>query len=265
MSLEQQVNNSGFPLQLALANRYSSNTQGWHILYEEHEWNINDSSGFIDIVLEDVYKTWLINIECKKVRDSSWIFLQDINSTKNRRIAKLFVSKKDSDNSLMHFDWVDIPMDPECPQSSYCIVPGQDPKSRPMLERIASSVVDSTEALAKEEAVNLSHKYSNLRIYQNVIVTTADLKLCTLSIDQVDIGSGEIPKDSSFTDIPYVRFRKQLGATVPDRVKILYDQDIYNQIKNKESTVYVVNSSHFENFINDCELPDNLGSYIRIR
>ena len=265
MTLEQHVNNSGFPLQLAIANRFGSRGSEWKVLYEEHAWSHDHGNGFIDLVLEDFNKTWLMNIECKRVRDSTWIFLSDRNSTSTRRVAKLWVSKKSSDNRLIHYDWVDMPMDPECVQSSYCIVPGQDPRSRPMLERNASTVVLSTEALASEEATHLSDQYSDLRIYQNVIVTTADLKVCKLDVNQIDLSSGELGDDAEFVDVPFVRFRKQLGASVSSDTRATSERDVRRLVTTKESTVFVVNSDHFEQFVTSCELPDDVGSYVRTR
>ena len=163
MTLQKHVNNSGFPLQLAIANLVIS-THNWNVLYEEHNWVQDNNNGFIDLVIEDQYKTWLMNIECKRVRDSKWIFLRDTNATPTRRHAKLWVSSRRDGESLNHFGWADVPMDPDTAQSSYCVVPGQDSKARPMLERIASNVVISTEARALQETKTLSSHYSTLPI-----------------------------------------------------------------------------------------------------
>jgi hypothetical protein len=61
------------------------------------------------------------------------------------------------------------------PQSQYCAVDGQDPKARPMLERIASDLVSSTEGFATEEMARVSNDHEALRMYFSVIVTTAKL------------------------------------------------------------------------------------------
>ena len=77
MSLEKHVNNSGFPLQIGLAHQVKSTTSrhGWKVLYQEHSWKNESEAGFIDLVLEDKHRTWLMNIECKRVLDTSWLFL----------------------------------------------------------------------------------------------------------------------------------------------------------------------------------------------
>jgi len=265
VGLRQHVDSSGFPLQLAIANKFPRTRQNWHVLYEEHQWRHKDQSGFIDLVIEDETKTWLMNIECKRVRDSSWIFLKDSISPPRRRHAKLWVSSRRSDDSMTHFDWADIPIDPECEESSFCVVPGQDSKARPMLERLSATVVLSTEALAAEEASTVSEQYSHLRIYQNVIVTTAELKVCEINIENINVATGEIPEDAQFTDVPFVRFRKQLGSTQAERPRAQLVTDIHGRNRERESTIFVVNSQHLDDFIYQCELPDDVGQYVRAR
>lgn len=261
MSLKNHVNNSGFPLQLAVASLIKG-THGWNVLYEEHNWVQDAESGFIDLVIEDQYKTWLMNIECKRVRDSEWIFLRDTTSIPTRRHAKLWVSSKDGEESLNHFGWVDVPIDPDTAQSSYCVVPGQDSKARPMLERIAANVVQSTEALALQETKTLSSHYSNLRIYQNVIITTADLYVCDTDVSDIDITTGELGDNSKFIKEPFVRFRKQVGAVDTSLKPATENYELNKIITDKESTIFIVNSAHFGDFLNVCELPDDLAQYI---
>jgi hypothetical protein len=261
MSLQKHINNSGFPLQLAVSNLVK-NTTGWNVLYEEHHWVQEPDNGFIDLVIEDQHRTWLMNIECKRVRDAKWIFLRDIKAKATRTYSKLWISSKKEDESLNHFGWVDITMDPDSPQSSYCIIPGQSPKARPMLERMAANVVKSTEALALQETKTLSHYYSHLRIYQNVIVTTAELYVCDTNIQNIDITTGELDDKSEFNKVPFVKFRKQVGAIAAQIEPAKEMNGLKTIVTDKESTVFIVNSSNFSSFLNDCELPDNIAQFI---
>lgn len=261
MSLYSHVNATGFPLQLAVANAVRDRLKGeWDVLYEEHAWRLEEESGFLDLVLEDKYKTWLMNIECKRVRESDWIFLLERPAQAKRRHAKLWVSHKSTRHT--YFDWADVPMDPSSVESRFCIINGQDPKARPMLERAAATLIASTEALAKEEDQTLSTDYSNFRFYQSVIVTTATLQVCNVDVSKIDIASGEVPSDATFTEVPYVRFRKQLGAgaaaVIPATGRFGLDQIA----SKRESTVFVVNSAHFLDFVRACEPPDNLAQYV---
>ncbi|NNF99493.1 MAG: hypothetical protein HKM93_08955 [Desulfobacteraceae bacterium] len=262
MSLIKYVNSSGFPLQLALANLVK-NTDGWSVLYEEHNWIHDEDNGFIDIVIEDTSKTWLMNIECKRVKDTKWIFLRDKSKVHRRRYTKVWVSsKKANEDSFIFFGWLDIVMEPNIPQSSYCVVPGQDAKARPMLERIAAIVVKSTEALAKQETETLSNRYSDLRIYQNVIITTAELYLCDTDVEKINITAGEIDESSEFTMVPYLRFRKQVGAEVTISNPANDINELEKITTNKESTVFIVNSAHLGEFLEECEMPEDLRDFI---
>ena len=134
-----------------------------------------------------------------------------------------------------------------------------------MLERTAATLVQSTEAIALEEATTTSHLYSHLRIYQNVIVTTADLRVCRFDPASIDLSTGEIGDSATFEEVPYLRFRKQLMAYAPDENTSPATFELQSKISARESTVFVVNSARFFDFLNDCELPDDLHRYISAR
>lgn len=261
MSSETHVNNSGFPLQIGLAKKIEASNLGWKVLYEEHSWQNESGAGFIDLVLEDRYKTLLMNIECKRVRDTSWIFLVPSTNQKKMRLSKLWISHR-SGGEWKCFNWVDIQIEPDSYQSKYCVVPGQDPKARPMLERTAASVVSSTEALAVEEAKAISEKYSSVRMYINVIVTTADLKVCNFEPDRIDLINGEV-ENGSFEDVPFIRFRKQLSFDSPEAAELPSEDPIRGLVSQKENTVFIVQASEFINFLSQLELPDNINSIIK--
>src|SRR5208283_4505479 len=103
---------------------------------------------------------------------------------------------------------MDITLDPTTPESQFCVVPGQDRKSRPMLERVASELIEATEALAYED-LNLNTKHTFVRIYVNVIITTAELHVCSVDPSTISIETGMI-EDAKFKVVPFLRFRKSL-------------------------------------------------------
>src|SRR6266850_1548849 len=81
--LLDRVNQTGFPLQIALAalvNRTSTASASdwrWMVKYEEHSWkNVDDDrEGFIDLILQNHPGTVAFVLECKRTLDSSWLFL----------------------------------------------------------------------------------------------------------------------------------------------------------------------------------------------
>lgn len=247
------VNSSGFPLQLGL-ERLVQETQrehGWHFLSREHPWRneIVSGGGFIDLIIENQPQTQAMVIECKRVRDTAWIFLVPNKDIKHRRHANAWLHwKRGPENS--YFDWEDLTLDPVSPESEFCVIPGHDPKSRPMLERTAAELIDATEALALEERSLSGYGVGPLRIYFSVIITTAELKVCNFDPVDIDIRSGEI-ENSCFSTVPFVRFRKCLSTRPPMNSKF---KNIAELGKATERTVFIVNSGSVLDFLKSWEL-----------
>lgn len=252
--LKEMVNRSGFPLQIGLAHHVqrTSGHHGWQVLYQEHAWRNKPEStnGFVDLVLADNSGSMILVIECKRVLDSSWIFLLPNKETGGRRRAKAWVSRYNGSN-FKYFDWKDVTLEPTTPESSYCIVPGQDAKSKPMLERIAAEVIFATEALAAEDQPFVMRRGDSVRIYFNVIVTTAALKLCYMDPSNVRVEHGTMT-DGEISDGTCVRFRKQMSTRALTWPQSSISTDIL--VNAKENTVFVVNSEHFVDFLSEFEV-----------
>ena len=243
------VNRSGFPLQIGLEHLVQTNLRGqWSVIYSEHAWKnpFDSSSGFIDLILEDSYRTSVLVVEAKKVVDASWIFLVSHDAQMTRVHVKSWVSKL----SKNYFDYLDISASPGSAESKFCVVDGQDPKSRPMLERLASEAVSSTEGFAAEEKALL--KDGQLRMYFSVIVTTATLKVCKTNPNSIAIDTGKL-NEAELIEVPYVRFRKQLNYNISPNSSYedLRPEEIARQ---KENTVFVVNSNHLIEFLSEFEV-----------
>jgi hypothetical protein len=256
--LRETVNRSGFPLQIGLVSRIdkAGESLGWKVVCVEHAWrnDLDHASGFIDIVLEDRYRTSVLLVECKRVLESSWVFLVGDPNYKEQRRAKLWVTNVRTGNPK-HYDWFDALLDPSSPESEFCVVPGQDPKSRPMLERVASEVVSATEALAAEEQKLMRGEIDALRMYGSVVVTTAALQICSFAPENISLNDGMVA-EPQFKEVPYVRFRKQLSVRSPSR-KSLSQNGLGAVAKAKEHTVFVVNAGLFEQFLKEWEVNNN--------
>ena len=239
--LKNFVNSSGFPLQIGLEHHInkSSNQDGWKVLYKEYPWKNTETneSGFIDLVLTNRYETSVMVVECKRVQNSNWIFLMPSERQLSRRHARAWVSRCNQGDAI-YFDWTDINADYPSPESSFCIVPGQSNRNRPMLERLSAEVTESTEAFAKEDFHILNSKVDSFRVYFNVIVTTAELNLCSFNPENISIENGLIEK-TSFTTVPFLRFRKSLSTKSIEELN-LSEINPYNLSKAKENTIFVV-------------------------
>ena len=251
--LTEAVNRSGFPLQIGLEHLVKSQVNGrWKVIYSEHSWKnpFDSSSGFVDLILEDAYRTSVLVVEAKKVVDTSWVFLVSDDAQMTRSHVKAWITSKDRN----HYEYADITSSPRTVESKFCVVDGQDAKSRPMLERLASEAVSSTEGFAAEEKDLLrSH---DLRMYFSVIVTTANLKVCKTEPSNISIATGQLEK-AEMHEVPYLRFRKQLNYNIFS--KLDYSNIMYEGVaRQKENTVFIVNSNHFMDFLYEFEV--NSGS-----
>jgi len=261
--LKNYVNSSGFPLQIRIEHLVNSTTSshGWKVLYKEHSWRNADTqnSGFIDLVLVDEHGTSIMVIECKRVQNSSWIFLLPSERQASRKHVRAWVSRLDNQEAKF-FDWTDVTADPRTPESQFCIIPGQDHKSRPMLERVGAELIEATEALAQED-YHLNSQSGFIRIYMNVIITTAQLYLCRLDPNAISIETG-ILDDAQFQTIPFLRFRKSLSTKSVDQLN-LGEKERSNLIKAKENTVFIVNSGQFQEFLESIEIDDSPFRHLR--
>ena len=216
---------------------------------KEHPWRCAESgnNGFIDIVLTDVHNTQRMVIECKRVRDTEWVFLDPSISVNDRRHTRFWMSYIENYKTKV-FDWHDGVVDPSSPETEFCVVHGQDKNSKPMLERIASELVDATESFAKEEFKLYDKRESDfLGFYFSAIMTTAELKICKFKPEDISIENGELSK-AEFTIVPFVRFRKCLTSTIHLNTPFKLIKEV---AKAKERTVFVINATKMIDVLKD--------------
>ncbi|MDO8273586.1 MAG: hypothetical protein Q7U82_16955 [Gammaproteobacteria bacterium] len=255
--MKGHVNSSGFPLQIGIGNLVNDTTDrhGWRTLYTEHAWKhpSTGEEGFIDLVLQHHSGTQYMVVECKRVKDTSWIFINENSRAKSRRHAKAFIFFKPGDE-VRRFGWVDLTMEPTSAESQYCVIPGTDPKSKSLIERAASEIISSTESLAAEDKALSLNDRDDLHIYFNVLVTTATLQVCRFNSSDISIADGTI-ENCEFEEVPFVRLRKQLSTSVqvPEILRVVGSEA---RVKAKENTVFVVNSNYLIQFLTNCEIDE---------
>jgi hypothetical protein len=192
-------------------------------------------------------------VECKRVLESNWIFLVPSETVKDKRHIKTWITRINKSQTT-HFDWIDVTGEPATVESEFCVVLGQDIKSKPMLERVAGELVEATEGFAYEEYSLIGNEANELRLYFNVIVTTAQLQVCSFASNNINLETGMLDS-AKFSTVPYVRFRKQF--TTNRELKDIYARSGFKGIvKAKENTIFVVNAQHFEEFLMKFELDD---------
>lgn len=252
------ANDSGFPLQIAIERQVTGTTanHGWSVRYIEHAWfNRQDGqSGFIDLVLQDQHKTTFLVVECKRVREATWLFLRSDGSDKKRRHSKSWISYCVND-AMKSFDWGDIAVEPASHEALFCATRGQSTNDkRTMLERIGGELISATEALALEEKDYRPQVEAPIRFYFNIVITTADLKVAKFSPMDISLTDGTLPS-AEFEDVPFVRLRKQMSLR-----ENLLNMDDYKDRRDvsysKENTLFIVRADAILEFLQQFEVPD---------
>jgi hypothetical protein len=265
-SLLNLVNSSGYLLQLRLESYIDDNrtSHGWEIIGHEHPW-INQETGdegFIDIVLGSQFQqVFRMVIECKRVLDSSWVFLVTNQKSMNVHRSRLYWSHCQVERKNLT-GWHDFGLSPTFPEAGFCVVRGQSDKDKPMLERIAGILLKSVESLAEEESNFAPTQPSEAHVYIPVIITTASLEVCLVDPSDVNIENGQLPDGKGhFEKVPFVAFRKgmivnNLGKTVTNLKKA--------NLK-KEQTVFIVQALEVLNFLNqvnkDIKILGDIGEF----
>ena len=242
--LKKIVNRSGFPLQLAV-ERTVRESVNWRVLHREHAWrHSSGDAGFADLVLVNPSNCVMV-VECKRVQDSDWIFITSDEPEKTIG-SRLYINNT-AGHGVEHHGYLDVQVSPSAFVSDFCVIAGQDPHSRPLLERIAHEVVVASEAVAHEEQPFLEARSYGFRCYAAVIVTTANLSISAIRDRDICLTSGQA-SDQAIESVPWVMFRKQLSNEL-----VVEPQDLAWNLesisKAKEKVVYVVNAGSLPEFL----------------
>jgi len=253
------ANDSGFPLQIAVQREieHTRSSQQWNVRFVEHSWSnpLDVRSGFIDLVVSNQARVLHLVIECKRVRDTNWLFLESSGRADPVKRAKCWVSSFQGDE-WVRVGWYDVDVTPRSPEALFCAVRGQKTGDGvTLLEKTAAEVVSATEALATEIR-NYRHDFpSNFQMFFNVIVTTADLMVARFEPTKMSITDGTL-ESLQCERVPFVRLRKQLSTR--RRVFGVDDFKSGTDLANeKENTVFVVRADALTQFLDLFNVSDD--------
>lgn len=243
-----QVNSSGFLYQVRIGHEVQSeaHSHGWELKCSEYRWSDPDTGEeeFIDLILKRGNVE--IVIECKRVSGGSWIFLVPNNASNIHRTRVLWAVKTGSGKG--DSSWDDVLFNPQSLESNLCVMPGKNERDKPLLERTASKLVRSAEAISRDE-FSLPRSplpTRQLRIYIPVIVTNAQIQVCRFDPERIDLSSGLL-SEGNFQTVPFVRFRKTLSTGIVTQERDLIDiADLNGQM---ERTIFVINGSELNSFL----------------
>ncbi len=253
--LQKLVNDSGFPLQLALEKALH---QEWPIelrpFRSEFPWanGTYGTSGYLDLLVG--FGAFRLLISAKRVRDSDWIFLRRHGSPEQTYQTRTYWRRERPRNAG---DWSKVYLFPETPESAFAVIPGATDR-RALLEREGASLVHALESIASAEDRLAQREESDpgLRIYLPIIVTTARLHICTLATDRIDLTTGEAAlTEMPVVEVPAVRFTKAFTRPL--------DTSSYRGLdeigEGLERTVFVVQAPQLIEFVRklNTERPSN--------
>lgn len=251
--LNKLVNTSGFPFQLAVEHevRLTHSSHGWIPVVREHPWKDTEKgdSGFIDLVLEK--KHWQAVLECKRSQDAKWIFL--------------LPKGEESNLSTFRVNWITAPeghqirvgiqeyaLKPSMPESQFCVVRGSGEQGQTLLERLASTLMASIEALIAHEAAIRTASKNFVHMYVPIIVTNASLFTCVFDPGAISLKSGRIDVDQAeYAEAPFVSFRKTLRHPSEESAP---PRDMQGENRTGERTIIVVNTEHLSALLKDIEI-----------
>jgi hypothetical protein len=253
------ANDSGFPLQIAVLHSVTAATEGhgWRVLHAEHAWRnpADEQSGFVDLVLCDRHNFARVVIECKRVRNATWLFFNSDGTTDPRRHCKAWVTHY-REGHFDAFGWQDVSIDPQTPEAHFCALRGQTTNDKnTLLERVAGELISSTEALALEERDYRRENHESMRMYFNIIVTTASLKFASFDVRHLAVEDGTL-READIYDVPFIRMRKQFSmrpANLTPADWLRHDDPDYR----RENTVFVVQASCINDFLHQFNIPDS--------
>jgi hypothetical protein len=249
--LQQAINNSGFPFQLgvkALANR----SPGWSADLTEHPWRdlFTGEDGFIDLVIRDKQAFINLVVECKRARETDWMFLREAvlsMHTNNRLSVRVRVLGRHRTENTVTREWLDTEFVPGSPEANFCHIRKQGGTQRDdMLEKTCGELLRATEALAcQEQALHSGDKVHIRRIYVPVIVSNARMFICDGNWDAMNVTTGEV-EFSAIEPVSFVRFRKSFSA--PD-VRAGYATNAEAFAERSERSVVVVQAGSLLEFL----------------
>jgi hypothetical protein len=253
-----RVNESGYPLQIALAHavKARTNAHGWRVLYEEHAWKYEGREGFIDIVLEQEKLQVVLLVECKRPKDGEWVFLPGAGDARLRRHARARRVERENAKVRANFpQWSDQPLDPKTPEAVFCVAAKM---AGATVDNVGAELIAATEALEREECGYLDRRGGNSRrLYFAAIVTTANLTVCSFDPNSISLADGKIPDGAEISSVGAVRYTKQLSTKPISGTPVAgTGQEARALSLAKERTVFIINAQKLNDFLVDFNVDD---------
>jgi len=207
-------------------------------------------------------------IECKKLKEGAWIFLNPNKKTESTQRARFLWSRLEfeerintsgekytTSNCFMGYSEF---LSGDSPESEFCSIRGSGEDGKPFLERIAGNLLTSVESLVHEE-LDLMKRIERQTsiIYIPTIITNAELVICNFEPDKISLSDALI-SEAYFQTVPMVKFRKSLSTRLTENSRPKQLMDIS---KNKERTIFIINAESLSNVLKNINIEKDDDEY----
>lgn len=269
-SVRDQANSSGYLFQLAIENAIRTSDVPYEVVVHEYPYQVDESdAGFMDLVLthESDSAPSPVLIECKRVTDEAdWVFICDESASPTQRAVLQWgrFRHEESTGGDDFGGFFSFEIVPESLHSEFCVVRGEGDKRRPLLERDCGYLLSASDALSLELLSQArSTKQNRHFACVPILVTSANLRVFRVPIGKISLVDGKISKDDSLAaeTVPFIRFTKSL-STAPTRTQLngKLARDLRLVTRDRERTVFVVNSEAIVEFLKRLSLHQGLGA-----
>lgn len=247
------VDRSGYPLQVALEHQMpqvqNHGGHAWRVLATEVPWRSPSSdTEYVDAVLQRVPSDRAV-VECKRVlRDGGkhpeeWLFMGDkLLDSRTGVMRGLSVHLDESQNQV--YQWVDVQFSPKTPTAMFAM-PREKSGASLRVDQIARNLVAATEAIARAEPKRAGFQE---RTYIPMIVTTAQLYVCSADAGAVNVERGTLPDNHAIRRVDAIRYTKAMQSGIGFRFHRTI-QNLSELVLSQQRSVLIVTASKLQGFL----------------
>jgi hypothetical protein len=255
-TLTKLVNESGLPLQMALAEVVRKQARHWEVRLEEFTWkHPSGAMGHLDLLLKLPGDSKHMVVEVKRPKTNrEWIFLVPSDAKSEQAEARILFQRRRSPPDNPHGEpeleqwWCLATFDPQSHVARWC-APRTD---EGLLERLGAELIQSTEAVGHYLAQT---RYSSFLgdkqwLFSCALVTTAKLYVARLPLERISLQHGAAEEELDIQPVPFLRFTKSFTAPSaihsPDGEPL---QDFDELAADNDRTLFVVQAQNFVEFL----------------
>lgn len=256
-ALSKLVNESGLPLQMAVAEVIRKQSRRWEVRLQEFTWeHPSGAKGHLDILLKLQGELKHMIVEVKRPKTNrEWVFLVPSDAEAEQAEARVLWQRRrppphnpGGDLELEQW-WCQATFDPQSFVARWC-APRTD---EGLLDRIGAELIHATEAVGHYLAkTRYSSAFRNEKewLFACALVTTAKLYVARLPLERISLQHGAAEEELTIDPVPFVRFTKSF--TAPSIVRSPDDEPLqsFDELAaDNDRTLFVVQAENVVEFL----------------